>query len=160
MTIVYDKRFLIIAVVIIAVIIVLSIIYFTRTSIPAKNEPPLLPNDESCDDNDPKKTLPAPANVEVVIIAGKDKGRRGNVIRVYDDDRVLVEGVNVARKHQKPNPNAGVPGGIIEKEMPLDISNVMVYNPTADKGDRVGIRFLEDGRKVRYFKSNDEVLDG
>ena len=96
---------------------------------------------------------------EVVIIAGKDKGRRGSVLRVYDDERVLVEGVNVARKHQKPNPNAGVPGGIIEKEMPLDISNVMVYNPTAGKGDRVGIRALADGRKVRYFKSNDEVLD-
>ena len=97
---------------------------------------------------------------EVVVIAGKDKGRRGNVIRVYDDDRVLVEGVNVARKHQKPNPNAGVAGGIIEKEMPLDISNVMIYNPSADKADRIGIRRLEDGRKVRYFKSNDEVLDG
>ena len=97
---------------------------------------------------------------EVVVIAGKDKGRRGNVIRVYDDERLLVEGVNVARKHQKPNPNAGVPGGMIEKEMPLDISNVMVYNPSAGKGDRVGIRSLEDGRKVRYFKSNDEVLDG
>lgn len=97
---------------------------------------------------------------EVVVIAGKDKGRRGNVIRVYDDDRVLVEGVNVARKHQKPNPNAGVAGGIIEKEMPLDISNVMIYNPSADKADRIGIRRLSDGRKVRYFKSNDEVLDG
>ncbi len=96
---------------------------------------------------------------EVVVIAGKDKGRRGNVIRVYDDDRVLVEGVNVARKHQKPNPNAGVPGGIVEREMPLDISNVMVYNAAAGKGDRVGIRYLEDGRKVRYFKSNNEVLD-
>ncbi len=96
---------------------------------------------------------------EVVIIAGKDKGRRGNVVRVYDNDRVLVEGVNIARKHQKPNPNAGVPGGIIEKEMPLDISNVMVYNPSAGKGDRIGIRYLADGRKVRYFKSNDEVLD-
>ncbi len=96
---------------------------------------------------------------EVVVIAGKDKGRRGSVIRVYDDDRVLVEGINVARKHQKPNPNAGVPGGIIEKEMPIDISNVMIYNPTAGKGDRVGIRSLADGRKVRYFKSNDEVLD-
>jgi len=96
---------------------------------------------------------------EVVIITGKDKGRRGNVVRIYDDDRVLVEGINIARKHQKPNPNAGVPGGIIEKEMPLDISNVMVYNPSADKGDRVGIRHLADGRKVRYFKSNNEVLD-
>lgn len=97
---------------------------------------------------------------EVVVITGKDKGRRGNVIRVYDDERVLVEGVNIARKHQKPNPNAGVPGGIIEKEMPLDISNVMVYNPSAGKGDRVGIRSLADGRRVRYFKSNNEVLDG
>jgi large subunit ribosomal protein L24 len=96
---------------------------------------------------------------EVVVITGKDKGRRGNVIRVYDDDRVLVEGVNIARKHQKPNPNAGVPGGIIEKEMPLDTSNVMVYNPSAGKGDRVGIRSLADGRRVRYFKSNNEVLD-
>ncbi len=96
---------------------------------------------------------------EVVVITGKDKGRRGNVIRVYDDDRVLVEGVNIARKHQKPNPNAGVPGGIIEKEMPLDTSNVMVYNPSAGQGDRVGIRSLADGRRVRYFKSNNEVLD-
>ena len=96
---------------------------------------------------------------EVVVIAGKDKGRRGSVIRVYDDDRVLVEGINIARKHQKPNPNAGVPGGIIEKEMPLDSSNVMIYNASAGKGDRVGIRYLADGRKVRYFKSNNEVLD-
>jgi len=96
---------------------------------------------------------------EVVVIAGKDKGRRGTVIRIYEDDRVLVENINIARKHQKPNPNAGVPGGIIEKEMPLDISNVMVYNAATDKGDRVGFRQLEDGRKVRYFKSNNEVLD-
>ena len=96
---------------------------------------------------------------EVIVIAGKDKGRRGNVIRVYEDDRVLVEGVNVARKHQKPNPNAGVAGGIIEKEMPLDISNVMVFNPSLGKGDRVGIRHLADGKKVRFFKSNEEVLD-
>ena len=96
---------------------------------------------------------------EVVVIAGKDKGRRGTVIRIYEDERVLVENINVARKHQKPNPNAGVAGGIIEKEMPLDISNVMIYNAAADKGDRVGFRQLEDGRKVRYFKSNNEVLD-
>lgn len=93
------------------------------------------------------------------MIAGKDKGRRGTVIRVYKDERVLVESVNVARKHQKPNPNAGVPGGIIEKEMPLDISNVMLFNPTTQKGDRVGYRRLEDGKKVRFFKSNNEVLD-
>ena len=96
---------------------------------------------------------------EVVVIAGKDKGRRGTVLRVYADDRVLVENVNVAKKHQKPNPNAGVPGGIIEKEMPMDISNVLVFNPGTNKGDRVGIRQLEDGRRVRYFKSNGEVLD-
>lgn len=96
---------------------------------------------------------------EVIVISGKDKGRRGTVLRVYPDDRVLVESVNVARKHQKPNPNAGVAGGIIEKEMPIDISNVMVYNPASQKGDRIGFRALEDGTKVRFFKSNNEVLD-
>lgn len=96
---------------------------------------------------------------EVIVVAGKDKGRRGSVLRVYDDGRVLVENINIARKHQKPNPNAGVPGGIIEKEMPLDGSNVMMFNPTTEKGDRIGVRRLEDGRKVRYFRSNGEVLD-
>jgi large subunit ribosomal protein L24 len=96
---------------------------------------------------------------EVIVVAGKDKGRRGSVLRVYADGRVLVENVNVARKHQRPNPNAGVAGGIIEKEMPLDASNVMLFNPTTNKGDRIGFRLLTDGRKVRYFKSNDEVLD-
>ena len=96
---------------------------------------------------------------EVIVVAGKDKGRRGSVIRVFTNDKVLVESVNVARKHQKPNPNAGVPGGIIEKEMPLHISNVMLFTPTTQKGDRVGYRRLEDGKKVRFFKSNNEVLD-
>jgi large subunit ribosomal protein L24 len=96
---------------------------------------------------------------EVVVITGKDKGRRGTVIRVFDNDRVLVENVNVVKKHQKPNPNAGIQGGIIEKEMPLHVSNVMLFNPVTKKGDRVGVRSLEDGRKVRYFKSNDEVVD-
>ena len=96
---------------------------------------------------------------EVVVIAGKDRGRRGTVIRMYDDGRVLVEGANVARKHQKPNPNAGVPGGIIDKEMPVDISNVMLFNPITEKGERVGFKFLEDGTKVRFFKSNNEVVD-
>ncbi len=96
---------------------------------------------------------------EVVVITGKDKGRRGTVIRVFDNDRVLVENVNVVKKHQKPNPNAGVQGGIIEKEMPLHVSNVMLFNPVTKKGDRVGVRSLDDGRKVRYFKSNDEVVD-
>ncbi|MYJ96883.1 MAG: 50S ribosomal protein L24, partial [Proteobacteria bacterium] len=93
------------------------------------------------------------------VISGREKGRRGRVARVYGDRRVVVENVNIARKHQKPNPNAGVAGGIIEKEMPLDISNVMVFNPVTQRGDRVGFRRLEDGRKVRYFKSNNEVLD-
>ena len=96
---------------------------------------------------------------EIIVITGKDKGRKGTVIRIYEDERVLVEGINVARKHQKPNPNAGVAGGIIEKEMPLDVSNVMLFNPTTQKGDRVGYRNLEGGKKVRYFKSNNEVLD-
>ncbi len=96
---------------------------------------------------------------EVIVITGKDKGRRGSVTRVYGDGRVLVENVNVAKKHQRGNPNAGVPGGIIEKEMPLDVSNVMLYNPATGKGDRVGFKRLENGRKVRYFKSNGEVLD-
>jgi large subunit ribosomal protein L24 len=93
------------------------------------------------------------------VIAGKDKGRRGSVLRVYDDGRVLVENVNIIKKHQRPNPTAQVPGGIIEKESPLDGSNVMLFNPVTQKGDRIGIRTLEDGRRVRYFKSNNEVLD-
>ena len=96
---------------------------------------------------------------EVIVIAGKDKGRRGSVLRVYDDGRVLVENINVAKRHQRGNPQAGTPGGIIEKEMPLDESNVMLFNPATEKGDRVGFRILEDGTKVRYFKSNNEVLD-
>jgi len=96
---------------------------------------------------------------EVVVIAGKDKGRRGSVVRIYDDGRVLVENVNIAKKHQKANPNAGQPGGIISKEMPIDISNVMIFNPQTEKGDRVGYRRLEDGKKVRFFKSNNEILD-
>ena len=96
---------------------------------------------------------------DVIVIAGKDRGRRGTVLRVYPDARVVVENVNVAKRHQRPNPNAGVAGGIVEKEMPIDVSNVMIFNPTTSKGDRVGVRSLEDGRKVRYFKSNGEVLD-
>jgi len=96
---------------------------------------------------------------EVVVIAGKDKGRRGTVLKVTEDDRVLVENVNMAKKHQRPNPNANVAGGIVEKEMAIHISNVMLYNPIAKKGDRVGLRKLEDGRKVRFFKSNNEVVD-
>ena len=95
---------------------------------------------------------------QVIVIAGKDKGRQGTVLNVTDN-RVLVEAVNMAKKHAKPNPMAGVEGGIVEKEMPMDISNVMLFNPMTNKGDRVGFKMLEDGRKVRYFKSNGEVVD-
>lgn len=96
---------------------------------------------------------------EVIVVAGKDKGRRGSVLRIYDDGRVLVENVNMAKKHQKGNPQQGQPGGIINKEMPVDISNVMIFNPQTEKGDRIGFRKLADGTKVRFFKSNNEVLD-
>jgi len=96
---------------------------------------------------------------DVIVISGRDNGRRGTVLDVQDNGRVLVEGANMVKKHQKPNPNAGVQGGIIEKEMPLDRSNVMLFNPITEKGDRVGIKTLEDGRKVRFFKSNNEVVD-
>ncbi|RMF98331.1 MAG: 50S ribosomal protein L24 [Gammaproteobacteria bacterium] len=96
---------------------------------------------------------------EVIVISGRDKGRRGTVLAVHENDRVLVENINVVKKHQKPNPNAGIQGGIVEKEMPIHVSNVMLFNPATGKGDRVGFRRLEDGRKVRYFKSNNEVVD-
>jgi len=95
---------------------------------------------------------------EVVVIAGRDKGRRGTVIRVLDD-KVFVENINMVKRHTKPNPQRNVQGGIIEKEAALEISNVMLWNPVAKKGDRVGIRTLADGRKVRFFKSNKEVVD-
>ncbi|MEO1766383.1 50S ribosomal protein L24 [Thiobacter aerophilum] len=96
---------------------------------------------------------------DVIVLTGKDKGRRGIVLRVVDDERVVVEGVNRVKKHQKPNPLRGVAGGIVEKEMPIHISNVALFNPVTQKPDRVGFRVLEDGRKVRYFKSNGEVVD-
>ncbi len=96
---------------------------------------------------------------DVVIIAGKDKGKRGSVLKIIDSERVVVEGANMAKKHVKPNPNAGETGGIIEKEMPLHLSNVAVFNSAAGKADRIGIKVLEDGRRVRYFKSNNEVVD-
>ena len=96
---------------------------------------------------------------EVVVIAGKDKGRRGTILKVLDNDRVLVENVNMMKKHVRPNPNAGVTGGIVDKEIPIHISNVMLFNPVTKKGDRIGFRKLEDGRKVRFFRSNKEVVD-
>jgi len=97
-------------------------------------------------------------NDQVIIIAGKDKGRRGSVTDISANGKLLVKGINIAKKHQKGNPNAGIPGGIIEKEMPLNASNVMLVNPSTDKGDRVGFKVLEDGKKVRFFKSNGEVV--
>ncbi len=95
---------------------------------------------------------------QVIVIAGKDKGRQGTVLNV-SDEKILIEAVNMAKKHTKANPMAGVEGGIVEKAMPLDISNVMLFNPMTNKGDRIGFKSLEDGRKVRYFKSNGEVVD-
>jgi len=95
---------------------------------------------------------------EVVIIAGKDKGKRGTVVRRSDAEHVVVEGANRVKKHVKPNPVKGVVGGVIEKEMPLHVSNVAIYNPGTKRADRVGFKTLEDGRKVRFFKSNGELL--
>jgi large subunit ribosomal protein L24 len=96
---------------------------------------------------------------EVVVIAGKDKGRRGKIVRVMDEERVIVAGVNLVKRHTKPNPARGVAGGIVEREAAIHVSNVMLFNPLTKKGDRVGFRVLGDGRKVRFFKSNNEVVD-
>ena len=94
---------------------------------------------------------------EVIVKTGKDKGRRGTVLQVFADDRVLVEGVNLAKKHIKPNPNIGEMGGIKDKAMPMDISNVLVFNPKTKKGERVGFRLEKDGTKVRVFQNGDKV---
>ena len=96
---------------------------------------------------------------EVVVLTGKDRGRRGTVLRRVSDERLLIEGVNRVKKHMRPNPMKGEVGGIVEKEMPIHVSNVALFNPATQKGDRVGIKVLEDGRKVRFFKSNGEMLD-
>ena len=95
---------------------------------------------------------------EVVVIAGKDKGKRGAVVRRVDSEHVVVEGVNRVKKHVKPNPVKGVVGGVVEKDMPLHVSNVSLYNPATKKADRVGFKLLEDGKKVRVFKSSGEVV--
>ena len=95
---------------------------------------------------------------EVVVIAGRDKGKRGTVLRRVDDSHLVVEGINVVKKNQRPNPMKGLTGGIVDKTMPIDQSNVMLLNPGSGKGDRVGIRTLEDGKKVRFFKSNGEIV--
>ena len=96
---------------------------------------------------------------EVIVITGKDKGRRGTVVNIQENGKVLVENINMVKKAQKPNPNLGITGGIIDKEMPIEMSNVMLFNPATGKGDKVGIKTLEDSTKVRYFKSNGEVVD-
>ncbi len=97
---------------------------------------------------------------EVVVLAGKDKGKRGVVLKVIQDlEKVIVENINMVKRHTKGNPAQGTPGGIVEKEMPLHVSNVAIWNPISDKADRIGIKMLEDGQKVRFFKSNDEVVD-
>ena len=96
---------------------------------------------------------------EVIVLTGKDKGRRGQVLNVIKNRKVLIENVNLVKKHQKGNPNTGEASGIIEKEMPIHVSNVMLFNPITKKGDKVGFRILEDGKKVRFFKSNNEVVD-
>ena len=94
---------------------------------------------------------------EVIVKTGKDKGRRGTVLQVFEDDRLLVEGINIAKKHVKPNPNIGEAGGIKDHAMPLQASNVLVFNPKTKKGERVGFRVEKDGSKVRVFKSGDVV---
>ena len=95
---------------------------------------------------------------QVVVIAGKDKGKRGDVVRVAGD-KVVVANINVFKRHTKPNPQAGQPGGVIEREAPIHISNVMLFNPASGKGERVGIKVLEDGRKLRVFRSSGEAID-
>ena len=95
---------------------------------------------------------------QVVVTAGKDKGKRGDVVRV-EGDKVVVSNVNIIKRHTKPNPQAGQPGGVIEREAPIHISNVMLFNPASGKGERVGVKVLEDGRKLRVFRSSGEAVD-
>jgi large subunit ribosomal protein L24 len=96
---------------------------------------------------------------EVIVITGRDKGKRGKVSKVLADDRLIVGGIQIVKKHQKPNPQLGVPGGIVEKEAPIQASNVAIFNPATKKADRVGFKVLDDGRKIRVFKSNGEAVD-
>ncbi len=95
---------------------------------------------------------------EIIVVAGKDKGKRGQIDAFVGDTKVLIPNVNVAKKHVKANPNAGETGGIVDKAMPLDISNVAIFNAATGKADRVGFKFLENGKKVRFYKSNSEVI--
>ena len=95
----------------------------------------------------------------VIIISGKDKGKKGEILRVVEPDKLVVSNINLAKKHVKPNPNKQETGGILEREMPMHISNVMILNPLTKKGDKIGFKKLEDGKKVRIYKSNQEVID-
>ena len=96
---------------------------------------------------------------KVVVLAGRDKGKQGTVLRMVDDNRVLVESVNMIKRHVKPNPNKGVAGGIIDREAPIHISNIALFNPATGKGERVGMRVMQDGSKVRFFRKSGEVAD-
>jgi large subunit ribosomal protein L24 len=96
---------------------------------------------------------------DVIVLAGRDRGKRGTVLRRLDAERVIVEGINKVKKHQRPNPMKGIQGGIIDKEMPIHVSNVALFNPQTKKADRVGIKAMPDGRRVRVFKSNGEMVD-
>jgi large subunit ribosomal protein L24 len=96
---------------------------------------------------------------DVIVTTGRDKGKRGTVLRRLDEKHLVVEGIHRAKKHQKPNPMKGQTGGIVDKDLPIDISNIALFNPQTQKADRVGFKKLEDGRKVRIFKSNGEVVD-
>ena len=96
---------------------------------------------------------------EIIVLTGRDKGKRGTVLRRVDDDLVLVEGINRVKKHQRPNPMKGLTGGIVDKDMPIQVSNIALFNPATQKADRVGFKSLESGRKVRVFKSNGEQVD-
>jgi len=96
---------------------------------------------------------------EVIVTTGKDKGKRGTVLRIVDARHLVVEGVNRVKKHQRPNPMKGLTAGIVDKDMPIDVSNVALYNPQTKKADRIGFKLMEDGRKVRVFKSNGEMVN-
>ncbi len=96
---------------------------------------------------------------EVVVVSGRDKGKRGSVLRRVDAEHVVVEGVNRVKKHQRPNPMKNITGGIVDKDMPIHVSNIALYNPATRKADRIGFKSLENGRKVRVFKSNGEQVD-
>ena len=95
----------------------------------------------------------------IIVVSGKDKGKKGEILRVIEPDKLIISNINLAKNHVKPHPNKNESGGIIEKEMPIHISNVMMFNPVSKKGDRVGFKNLEDGKKVRIYKSNKEVID-